>query len=719
MGVLPIFRRRTPTILQMEAAECGAACLAIILAFFGRWKTLDELRVACNISRDGSSARAILRAARAEGLIVEAMKMEPAHLRKARLPAIVHWGMNHFVVVEGFGSGTVYLNDPAAGPRTVSVAEFDRNFTGIALTFSEGPEFRREGCRPTLWTALRQRLRGNADTFGFTLMISLALVVPGLLVPVFSQVFIDQILVNRFDGWFLPLLGAMAACAILLAALTWLQREVLLRLETRLALAGALDFVGHVLRLPISYFAQRYPGEIAGRVLLNDRVAQLMASEVGLVAFNLLTGTAYLAAMLLYAPILAGMILAFAALNFILLAWSTRSLADQNRRLLTTTNLSAGLAKQGLQMIESYKASGTEPLLRERLVALNARVLNLRQGIARSQMRLGGVPTLTGVVLGGLVLIVGGNMVIAGQMTLGMLVAFQGLMAGFLAPMTQLVQLGGRIQDGHAYLRMLDDTLQHPVAPEFARRDGSGVPARLKGAISLDGVSFAFAPGAAPLLKDISVALSPGERLGIVGASGSGKSTLAALIAGLHEPTSGTISIDGVPLRDLGRDRLRQSLACVDQRSAIFEATVRENISLFDASLPDERIVAAARQALLHDAILTRPGGYGAMLSEGGVDLSGGQRARLELARALVRDPRILIMDEATAALDNTTEAELFRNLRASGATQIVVAHRYSAIRECDRVLVLEKGRIVQVGRPADLLEAPGLFRQLMADEVR
>ncbi|WP_428425232.1 cysteine peptidase family C39 domain-containing protein [Pararhizobium sp.] len=714
-----VSRRRTPTLLQVEAAECGAVALGIMLAFYGRWLTIEELRTACNVSRDGSSAKTILRAAQHQGLDVQAMKMEPAHLRKAALPAIIHWGMNHFLVVEGFSRGKVHLNDPALGPRTVSDEEFDRNFTGIVLTMKPGGSFVRAGSKPSLARALTERLKGSGDAFSFIVIISLILVVPGLLVPVFSQVFIDQILVNRFDNWMVPLLAGMVACAVLMGVLTWLQRETLLRLETRLALAGALQFAGHVVRLPIGYFAQRHPGEVAGRVMLNDRVAQLMASEVGFVAFNLLTALAYLAAMLLYAPVLAIIVAAFAAANFLLLLTVSRSLEDENRRLLMATNMQAGFAKQGLQMVESYKAGGTEDLFRQRLSAMNIRMLNLRQTVARVQMRLNAMPGLSSIVLGGVVLVIGGNMVIEGKMTLGMLVAFQALMAGFLAPMSQLIQLGGRIQDGQAYLRVLDDTLQHPLAAEFLPGNGAApASARLNGAIELDAVSFAFSAGAAPLLKGISLRIEPGERLGIVGASGSGKSTLGALIAGLFEPTGGNVLIDGISLHNVGRERLRQSMAFVDQRSAIFEATMRENISLFDHSLPDERIVAATRMALIHDVILRRPSGYGAMLREGGTDLAGGQRSRIEIARALVREPRILIMDEATAALDNQTEAALFANLRRLGATQIVIAHRYSAIRECDRVIVLEKGEIVQSGAPAVLYEQPGPFRTLMREEA-
>ncbi|MBS7541632.1 ATP-binding cassette domain-containing protein [Ancylobacter oerskovii] len=708
-------RRRTPTLLQMEATECGAAALGIVLAYYGRWVTLEELRVACNVTRDGSSARSIVRAARGEGLEVDAARMEPADLRNMAMPVIIHWGMDHFLVVEGFGRGTVYLNDPAQGPRRVSDEEFDRGFTGIVLSLRPGPGFQRTERPPSLARSLARRLEGSRSALAFVVMISLAMVVPGLLVPAFAQFFIDQILINSFDDWLGYLLLGMVGCAAAMGLLTWLQREVLLRLETRLAIAGGLDFATHILRLPISYFAQRQPAQVAGRTALNNRLAQLLAVEVGAALSSLLTALAYLAAMLFYAPDLGLIVLLLGLGNLGLLAWSSRALDDDNRRLLAATTGHAGFVRQGLRMIDTYKASGTEHRLRERLTAMNARALNLRQSIGVAQMRLGALPGLTAAIAGALVLMLGGIKVIAGEMSLGMLVAFQALMMGFLGPVATLVQLGARIQDGHANLRLLDDTLDHPVAPEFIGDDAAagGHGGRLLGAVAAKEVGFRHGAGSPLILDGVSFALEPGERLGITGASGSGKSTLASLIAGLHQTSAGTILLDGVPLPDVPRSRLRQSLAYVDQRAAIFEGTVRDNIGLWDHSLPDERIVAAARLALLHETVMRR-GGYGSRLREGGTDLSGGQRARLEIARALVRDPRVLILDEATAALDSETERQLFANLRRNGATMIVIAHRYTALRECERILVLDAGRIIQHGPPGQLLAEPGHFHDLM-----
>lgn len=708
-------RVRTPTVLQMETTECGAAALGIVLAHFGRWTTLEELRVACNVTRDGSSARSIVRAARAEGLEVEASRMEPEYLRRMPMPVIVHWGMDHFLVVEGFGRGVVHLNDPARGPRRVSDAEFDRGFTGVVLSLRPGPAFERHGRPPSLGRSLGGRLRGSGGAVAFSVLIALALIAPGLLVPAFARIFIDRILIDGFDHWLGPLMLGMAACAAVTGLLVWLQREVLLRLETRLAVAGALEFAGHVLRLPVGYFAQRQPAQVAGRTMLNDRVAQLAAGEVGAALSNLLTACAFLAAMLVTAPVLAGIVLLLALGSLGVLVWSARALDDDNRRLLAAATDHAGFARQGLRMIEEYKAAGTADRLRARLAAMNARGLNLRQSVGAAQSRLASLPGLISVAAGALVMSIGGSMVIAGDLSLGMLVAFQTLSVGFLGPVAALVQLGARIQDGQACLRLLDDTLRHPPAAEFVRTGGATVnpAARLAGAVSVCDLGFRYGPGSPLLLDGVSFDLAPGERLGIAGPSGSGKSTLAALVAGIVEPSAGTIRFDGVPLEAVPRLQLRHSLAKVDQHGAIFEGSFRDNIALWDHSLPEERIVAAARQALLHETVLRR-GGYGARVREGGSDLSGGQRARLEIARALVRDPRILILDEATAALDAETEALLLANLRLCGATTVVVAHRFSALRDCDRILVLDRGRVVQGGAPDRLLAEPGPFRRLM-----
>ncbi|MDQ1081612.1 cysteine peptidase family C39 domain-containing protein [Pseudoroseomonas cervicalis] len=719
-------RHRTPTLLQMEATECGAAALGIVLAHHGRWLTLEELRQRCGVSRDGSRAANIARAARALGLEVQAFRAEPEALGEVALPAILHWGMDHFVVLEGRRGRHWFINDPARGPRRVEEAEFGRQFTGVVLALQPGPEFRRGGAPPSVSRALAGRLDGAWPGFALLLGLSLLLLLPGLLLPAAAQLFIDQVLVARLQDWLLPLLGGMVALALLMAGLTRLQLSLLLRLETRLAVQGSGRFLERLLRLPLGFYAQRHPGDVATRVLLNNRLAILLAGELGRALLALVGALVYLAAMLAYAPDLAAVVAGLAALNLLALQLSARALADDNHRLLSETALGQGEARQGLQLLEAYRAKGAEALLLRRLVARQARVLGLRQGLALRRAVVEALPAALAVLAAGAVLVLGGQRVMAGQMSVGALVAFQGLMAGFAGPLAQLTQLGAQFQDARAYLAMLDDTLRHPLAEEFSpvaeaaplaapALAAAPVTGRLRGALELRRVSFGHARLGPPLLRDISFRLPPGARLGLAGGSGSGKSTLGGLIAGLHTPWSGEVLVDGRPLAAWPRARLRGDLALVDQNVVLFEGSVRDNLTLWDPTLSEERLQAACHDAAIHLPILQR-GGYGSPVAEDGRDLSGGQRARLELARALAMEPRILVLDEATAALDAVTEAEVLANLRRRGCTLVMIAHRASALRDCDEVLVLEQGAVIERGAPAALLRQGGAFARLLAE---
>ena len=704
-------RIRTPTILQMEAAECGAAALAIVLAQHGLWLPLEELRRRCGISRDGSRASNIALAARQLGLEVSGFRGEPAALAQVPLPAILHWGMDHFVVLEGRGRRAWFINDPARGPRRVEDAEFARNFTGVVLALEPGPAFRPGGVRPSAARGLAARLAGTWGGFWFLLGVSLMLLVPGLLLPAATRIFVDQVLVNHMADWLPALLLGIAGLGAVMAALTWLQLRLLLRLETRLAVSGASGFLRHLLRLPVSYFGQRHPGDLSSRVALNDRLAGLLAGDLGRAGLALVGALAYLAAMAAYDLPLAGLVLGFALVNLLVLQRIGRSLVDDNHHLLAETALDQGEAKQGLQMIDAYKAAGSEEVLHRRLVGRQARILNLRQRMALRRAVVEGLPTALNLLAAAAVLWLGGERIMAGTMTVGGLVAFQGLMVGFAGPVQQLVGLGAQMQDAGAYLAMLDDTLRHPADAEFAAAPAAAD--RLEGRIELRGVAFGHSPLEPALLEEVSLTVPVGHRLGIVGASGSGKSTLAGLIAGLHRPWRGEVLIDGQPLPLIPRAALRGSLAMVDQNVVLFDGTVRENLSLWDPTLSDERLASAARDAAIHAEILDR-GGYGARIAEEGRNLSGGQRARIELARALALDPRILVLDEATAALDTVTEAAILGRLRRRGCTLVVIAHRLSAVRDCDEVVVLEQGRIVARGTPEALMQAEGPYRALM-----
>lgn len=721
-------RVRTPNILQMEAVECGAAALAIVLGYHRRFVPLEELRVGCGVSRDGSKANNILRAARQYGLTAKGYKKEPAALRTLPVPMIAHWNFNHFVVVEGFDEQRVYLNDPAIGPTVVTAEEFDKAFTGVVLTFEPSEQFTPGGERAGLFKPLKRRASGLTAALSFVVLVGISLMVPGLVAPSFTRVFVDQVLVKELDAWMRPLLLFMAATAIVLGALTALQGRYLLRLEARLSLGHASRFFWHVLRLPIDFFNQRYAGEIGNRVHINNRVAVLLSRDLATTALNLMVVAIYALLMLQYDLILSLVSVAIAAANVLALRYVAARRAVLSQRMQQDRGKLMGTAMGGLQTIETVKSSGAEPDFFARWAGHQAKVVNAGQQLQLTEIFLGAVPPFLLTVNVALVLGIGGLRVIDGHLTMGMLMAFQSLTLAFLTPVNRLVGLGGQLQELSAGMNRLDDVLRAPLDPmarelaepshEESARLPDGVARRLEGYLGLREVSFGYSRLDAPLIQGLSLELKPGSRVALVGGSGSGKSTVAKLVAGLYEPWSGEILFDGRPRAEVPREVMTQSLAVVDQDISMFEGSLRDNLTMWDQTVTEQRLIEAAKDACIHDDITARPGGYAAAVEEAGRNFSGGQRQRLEIARALVVNPRILVLDEATSALDPTTEKLIDDNLRRRGCTCLIVAHRLSTIRDCDEIIVLEKGHLVQRGTHAELIaEADGAYARLIATE--
>jgi NHLM bacteriocin system ABC transporter peptidase/ATP-binding protein len=713
--------RRSPTVLQMEAVECGAAALAIVLAHHGRWVPLEELRVACGVSRDGSKASNMVKAARGYGLAAKGFKKEPSALRSLHLPAILHWNFNHFVVLDGFYRGRVFLNDPAAGPREVSEEELDQAFTGVVLTFEPGPEFQRQGDPPRLIPALRRRLTGSRAALAFVLLAGLALAIPGLVVPVFSKIFVDSVLLENRRDWLPPLLFAMGAAALLTGALTWIQQVYLLRLETRMAVGSSSRFLWHVLRLPSEFFSQRFAGDISSRVAINDRVAQLLSRDLATNALGVLMVVFFAAVLFQYDAVLTLVGIAVVSLNVAALRFVSRKRVDGNRRLVQDQGKLLGTAIGGLQTIETLKATGGESDLFARWAGYQAKVVNGRQELERYTQMLDAVPPLLSAVNTALILGLGGLRVMNGSLSLGGLVAFQLLMAAFIAPINRLVSLGGRLQMVEGDMNRLDDVLRYRIDPSASSGSGEpppvGTPVRLHGFLELRDVSFGYSRLDPPLIEGLHLTLKPGSRVALVGGSGSGKSTISRLVTGLYEPWSGEILFDRRHRRETPAGVLTHSLAAVDQNVFLFEGTVRENLTLWDATIPLPEVVAAAKDACIHEDIAARPGGYDSPVEEGGANWSGGQRQRLEIARALVGRPSVLVLDEATSALDPTTESRIDENLRRRGCTCLIVAHRLSTIRDADEIIVLEKGKVVQRGTHDELKGVEGPYSRLISAE--
>jgi NHLM bacteriocin system ABC transporter peptidase/ATP-binding protein/NHLM bacteriocin system ABC transporter ATP-binding protein len=716
-------RVSTPTVLQMDATECGAAALAMVLGSFGRVVPLEELREACGVSRDGSKASSLLKVAREHGLYAKGFTKEVDGLAGLPLPLIAFWNFNHFVVIEGFGPDGVYLNDPASGRRRVTPADFDAAFTGVVLVFERAPDFRPGGSRPGLWPVLRRRLRGSGWSLLCLLLASLVLLVPGVVLPVVTGAFVDHVLVGHEADWVAPLLLALAGLVVLRAGLTWLQGWLLVWLEARLALRGAHELFGHVLRLPISFFAQRFAGEIASRVAITDRLARLLTGDLASSAIGAALVLVYLVLMARFDGPLALIGAAGALLNVAVLRSTTRRRVDAQQRVLQDSSAWMGATFATLQTIETLKSTGTESDAFARWAGYQARVVNTSAVQIATTLPLLVVPPLLTSLTVAATLVLGGLRVIDGSLTAGGLVAFQGLLLAFLMPFSSLVGLGGTLQEAQGSLARLDDVLRARADPQVAEpersasprhRPGEPAPCRLLGKVELRGLTFGYSRRDPPLIENLDLAISPGAHVALVGGSASGKSTVARLVAGLYQPWHGQVLLDGTPRPDFPRARLTHSLAMVDQDIALFGGTIRDNLTLWDERVPLEAVVRAAQDAAIHADILALPRGYDTPLDEQGRNLSGGQRQRLEIARALVGDPSVLVLDEATSGLDPVTEATVMANLKRRGCTCLIVAHRLSAIRDADEILVLDKGNVVQRGQHAELGSVPGAYRRLL-----
>jgi NHLM bacteriocin system ABC transporter peptidase/ATP-binding protein len=716
-------RTRTPTVIQMEAVECGAASLGIVLGYYKRFVPLEELRGICAVSRDGSNAANIMRGARHFGLEAKGYRMDLPKLDTIAKPAIVFWEFRHFLVLEkitrgrfGRGQRRFHINDPASGPRVVDMREFDGSYAGVVLTFSPGPGFRPGGRPSRFLDGLQDRLRGTFWGLALILLASLLLVIPGIATPAFSLVFIDRILGQGSTQYLLPLVLAMLSATLALIVLTAIQQHYLLRLETKVALSSSARFFRHLLRLPIDFINQRQPAEVARRVASNDLVAQILTRDLANTVLNLVLVAFYSVLMIQYEARLALISIAAALLNIVVLRTVSRARKDAVAKLQAERGKLIATSFNTLQQIETIKAAGLESASFQRWAGFETKVVNSEQKLGIPSALLTVVPPLLATLNSALILLVGGLKAADGAITVGLLVAFQSLLNGFSRPVTQLTNLGGRIQEATAEVTRLRDVERYPIAPIFTDPPPARPPQRrLDGQLELRHASFGYNPTAPPLLKDLSLTLQPGRRVAIVGSSGSGKSTVGKLIAGLYPPRSGEILFDGRTRTELGRVVSAVSVAYVDQEVFLFEGTVRDNITLWDRGIPDDVVVAALRDAEIYDVISQRPGAIDSMVSEGGRNFSGGQRQRLELARALATEPSLLILDEATSALDARTERAVDGNLRRRGCACVIIAHRLSTIRDADQILVIELGAVVQSGRHEELLAVPGVYADLIA----
>ena len=712
--------KKTPTLLQMEAVECGAASLGIVLSYFGLIRPLEELRMQCGVNRDGSNALNIVKAARRYNMTARGFRSSGDDLAKERMPLIIHWNFNHFLVLEGFKGGFAHLNDPASGHRKVPMDEFKRSFTGVALSLIPGEGFQKGGKKFSITAEVAYRLMSEKSALFFIMTVGLLMIVPGLAQPVFNQIFVDDVVSMEHADWLFNLLLAMGFVCIIDVLLNFLRSWCLVKWQAKLTIAGSSSFFMHVIRLPVAFFQQRFCGEVAMRVGFNEQVANVLTGEAATALLDLLIAVFYLLLLLQYSVQLTVIGVLFSIMNLALMYFMRKRLLELAHRIQQDAGKAMGTAVGGLQLIETLKANGNEADFFSKWAGHNAKFTQgmLEMGISSQVVIVG--PALLNAINTALIMIIGGFQIMDGVMTAGIFIAFRSLMGNFQAPLGKLMNLGNTLQQTEMQMQRMNDVLRYETDKVFYPPKPPA-PIKIKkltGHVELKEVAFGYSPLKEPLIENFNLTLEPGRWVALVGGSGSGKSTVARVVSGLQKEWRGKILFDDMERPEIPGDVVVNSIAAVDQEIFMFSGTVKENLSLFDSSIPQSDIVAAAMDAAIHDDIIKLEGGYEHRISEGGINFSGGQRQRLEIARALSCNPSILIFDEATSALDPVTEEIVMTNIRRRGCACLMVAHRLSAFRDCDEIIVLEYGKVVQRGTHNEMISVDGFYRKLVGQQL-
>lgn len=706
---------KVPQVMQMEVVECGAASLTMILAHYGKWLPLEEVRAACGVSRDGSSAKMILQAARNYGLDAKGFRMSPEAL-EGKQPAIIHWNFEHFVVFRGFDrKGRACINDPGIGPVKWPMEEFRKHYTGVCLTFEPTEKFEKGGQQTSILSYMKKNLNGVSEAFWLTFSFALMGAFVALLSPLFTRIFLDEILSGKNADWVKWFFIGMGALAVFQFFVVLLQSRYTKRVAGALALKSNKDYLRHLLRLPMSYFAMRHVGDLQQRMHLNQEITNSLIEVLAPQVINIGLLVLYLFLMFSYSFWLTIIGFVAAGVNLAIVHYFANLRINLIRSMEQSEGQYFSATISCIDNMESIKAAGAETGFFKYWSGLWAHKFNVNANADKQQAQMALLPVMANALCSVAVLVLGAYLILQGDLTVGMLMAFQGFMGSFLAPVNELVNGSQKIVEMRSQMERVEDVMKYPE--DHRESEKEILQGKLGGLLEMKHVTFGYSPIQPPLIEDFNLRVEPGHSVALVGPSGCGKSTLAKLISGLYKPWSGEILFDGRPIESIPNEELTNSVAVIDQNVVLFDDTIAQNIRMWDPSIEDFTLMMACNDAEIRADIVSRPEGFDTKIVKGGQNFSGGQRQRFEIATALAREPIVLIMDEATSALDPKTEDEVMKRIRRMGPTQVIVAHRLSTIRDCDEIIVMDQGKILQRGRHEELMAQEGFYRQLMRSE--
>ncbi len=710
---------KVPVVMQMETLECGAASLTMILAYYGRWVPLEQIREDCGVSRDGSNAKNILKAARSYGLNAKAYRYNPERLREVgKFPMIVHWEFNHFIVLNGFKGNYVYINDPARGSVKMTFEQFDEGYTGVCLMFDPSEAFVPGGKPKSIAEFAKARLKGASAAVAFVTITTLISSITGIILSGFSRVFMDRLLTGLDAAWLLPFIVGLAGVSAVQIIASWIQAVYSLKINGKMAVVGNMSYMWKVLRLPMKFFSQRMAGDIQQRQASNANIAGSLVNTLAPLVLQTAMMIFYLVVMVRYSLLLTAIGIASIAGQMFVSRIISNKRVNLTRVMMRDAGKLASATVSGIEMIETIKASGAENGFFEKWSGYQASVNTQNVRFEKINNYLGMIPAILTQLADTAVLILGVYLCMTGQFTVGMVMAFQGFLGSFMQPAQTLISAGQQFQELRTEMERVEDVMKYPTDVEIDEDiDEEADYEKLSGTVELKNVTFGYSRLSPPLIENFSMKMEPGSRVAFVGSSGCGKSTLAKLISGLYQPWEGEILFDGKHINEINRSVFTGSVAVVDQDITLFEDTIENNIKMWDNTIEDYEMMMAARDAQIHDDIMQREGGYRYKLTEGGRDFSGGQRQRLEIARVLAQDPTIIVMDEATSALDAKTEYDVVNAVKQRDITCIVIAHRLSTIRDCDEIIVFDHGKVVERGTHEELMALNGAYTKLVTSE--